>query len=82
MTEQNLGVWEEDPRSVAGARALATMSSQHETAKTEKWGLEPDLDPRVVATNAAIRDERTWDAYRQSGAWTMQAGQEYSPTEQ
>ena len=90
MTKQELGMFEDNPRSQAGAEALEELEAQLPVITSvtrdnvilgEKWGLEPDLDPRVVATQAAERYERTFEAYRQGGAWTMKAGVEYSPRE-
>lgn len=61
-----LGVWADDPRSVKGAMAIASMPENGlgttPTVKTNghyKDSLVPDLDPRVVATRAE-------QAYRQS----------------
>lgn len=85
MTHTELGMFEDDPRSQEGARALDLLNAQQSTIKPaardnveieERWGLEPDSDPRVVATKAAIRDERTFEAYRQREAWVMQPGVE------
>jgi hypothetical protein len=93
MTRKELGMFEDDPRSVAGANAInelmrqmsqeAQRSSQRTVANSSnnidwetRWGLDPDSDPRVVATRAAIEAERTFDAYSTREAWTMNPGEE------
>jgi hypothetical protein len=85
MTLLELGLFEDDPRSQEGAQAINWLISQEPTTNqesnnqrlTERWGLEPDLDPRVVATKAAVIEEQTVDAYMHREAWVMQCGEEY-----
>lgn len=88
MANVELGVFEDDPRSIAGAAALDLLDAEtggtHKIPEKDNWAAEDlfvdndpwNSDPRVVATRAAIRDERTWDSYRQSGAWLMRPGVE------
>lgn len=86
---EKLGVFEEDPASRAGADALELLEAQMQAdnkAKNVSWASSEymddiDDDPKAVSTRAAIKQERTFDAYRQGGAWNMQEGQEYSPHE-
>lgn len=86
MSQVELGMFEDDYRSQAGAEALALLDAQmqasHPSPKREtSWASSEymdglDNDPMTVAARAAVRAERTFDAYRQSGAWTMQEGVE------
>lgn len=83
-----LGLWEEDPRMVENAAALRKLATYGELDKapdteghqTKVW-LEYDEydDPRVLATQAAVRDARTYEEYKQTGAWVLEAGVEVSP---
>lgn len=72
-----LGNFEGDPRSEAGAKAIALLEAQTKSFIQPKpsmaearWGLVPDLDPRVVATKAMVRDERRFDSFRERTVWT------------
>jgi len=101
MSKYELGIFEDDPRSQAGAEALSLLDvlennsaelkskDSSENIKTKHglipseshWGLDPNSDPRTLATRATVRDERRFESYRQSGAWSMEAKKEYSPSD-
>lgn len=72
-----LGNFEGDPRSEAGAQAIALLNAQTKSSSQPnpsigdvRWGLVPDLDPRVVATRAMVREERRFDSFSQRTIWT------------
>ena len=57
-------------RARFGVEDVVAETSQ--SNQEDRDGLYPDLDPRVVATDAIVKDERTFDAYRQREAWVLQ----------
>ena len=83
MSRAELGLFEDDPRSQQGADALAILDSQIKTpAQREFTWAAKDLfvpkepwnnEPMQVATRAAVREERTFSAYRQREAWVMKS---------
>jgi hypothetical protein len=89
MNRPELGMFEDDPRSVAGAEALALLDAETNKSRYRAEWAAKDLfvgndsldDPRAVAARAAIRDERTWDAYKQREAWVLKQGVEVTPGE-
>jgi hypothetical protein len=77
MSEEKYGYLAEDPRSVAGLVALEVLGpdvSGHEARPFFEFDAYDD--PRELATMAAIRDERSFEAYRQREAWVLRPGVE------
>jgi hypothetical protein len=82
--EKVLGVWSDDPRSVAGAMALGLLNSNLQESDNNQWASEELLresdDPRVVSTMATVRDARMPERLFMPGnnMVTMKANVEYT----